>query len=131
MAELRLEPYAVVRHWQLPGPEGRWEAILAEYLQTLAERCVESGQAVIGHIKTLACFPGGKYLRLSVVAADLPATVDGAAPCGCTSMDLTLNVLVYGLEWGMIEKIVQETSRQLTEKMGGEIACFLPGSGSD
>lgn len=115
MDELILEPYAVVQHWTLAVAGGPWEKIIAAYLEELARRCQAAGRCVIGHIKALALFPGGKFLRVSSVAAHLPASVDGAVPPGCTSLDLTLNVLVYGLERGRIEQIVQETARETAE----------------
>ena len=122
MAELSLEPYAVLQHWHLPGADGRWEVILAEYLQALAQRCAASGPAVIGHIKALALFAEGGYLRVSVVAPKIPASVEGKAPSGCTELELTLNVLVYGLERSAIERITRETATETAERWNGEIS---------
>ncbi len=122
MAELSLEPYAAVQHWRLPGADGRWELILAEYLQTLAQRCAASGPAVIGHIKALALFPGGGYVRVSAVAPDIPASVEGKTPSGCTELELTLNVLVYGLERAAIERITRETSAEMAERWKGSVS---------
>ncbi len=122
MAELTLEPYAVVQHWRLPGADGRWEAILAEYLQTLAQHCVRaSPEAVVGHIKALALFPDQGYLRLSVVAPDIPASIEGKAPSGCASLELTLNVLVYGLERSTIEQITQAASNDIARQWKGGV----------
>ena len=119
MAELRLEPYAVQQHWRLPGADGHWEAVLAGYLETLAQRCAAVGQTVIGHIKALALFDDGGYLRVSVVAAGRPATVEGSAPPGCLELELTLNVLVYGLE--------RATAEQITRAAADEIAAAWKG----
>ncbi len=122
MPELTLEPYAVVQHWRLPGADGRWEAILAQYLQALAQRCVgASGGAVVGHIKALALFPNQGYLRLSVVAPNIPASIEGKAPPGCTSLELTLNVLVYGLERSTIEQITQDASDDIARQWKGGV----------
>ncbi len=122
MAELTLEPYAVVQHWRLAEAAGHWETILAEYLQTVAERCVASGPAVIGHIKALALFPEGQYLRLSVVAPHLPATVTGQVPPGCAALDLTLNVLVYGLDRTRIEQITQDAAQATATAWKGDVS---------
>lgn len=121
MAELSLEPYAVVQHWRLPEADGRWEAILSEYLQTIAQTCSTAGKCVIGHIKALAVFPEGGFFRVSVVAANIPASTQGSVPLGCTGLDLTLNVLVYGLERSVIEQITREKSREAEIRWKGAV----------
>ncbi len=122
MAELNLEPYAVVQHWRLPGADGHWEAILAQYLQALAQRCLRASPgAVVGHIKALALFPNQGYLRLSVVAPNIPASIEGQAPSGCTSLELTLNVLVYGLDRSAIEQITEAASTEIARQWKGGV----------
>jgi len=114
MDELNLEPYTVIQAWSLPEAGGNWESMLGEYLQMIAQRCADSGKCVIGHIKAFATLPDRNYLRISVVAPNIPASIEGKVPPHCTNLELTLNVLVYGLERSMIEKITLE--------MAGEIA---------
>lgn len=121
MDELNLEPYAVVQHWHLPDANGNWEFILGGYLQRIAQRCSAAGKCVIGHIKALSIFSNKTYLRLSVVAANLPASVDGHPPSGCTDLVLTLNVLVYGLERTAIEQIVRETANEIANQRKGVV----------
>lgn len=115
-----LEPYAVIQEWNLPGADENWESVLVDYLQRIAQRCATSGKCVIGHIKALATFPDQGYLRVSVVAADIPASIEGKAPPGCASLELTLNVLVYGLERDIIEQIVKETANEIANQRKGE-----------
>ena len=122
MAELTLEPYAVVQHWHLPGADGHWEAILAEYLQTLAQHCVRASPgAVVGHIKALALFPDQRYLRVSIVAPDIPASIEGQVPSGSTDLELTLNVLVYGLQHSAIEQITEAASDEIARQWKGGV----------
>lgn len=121
MADLTLKPYAVVQHWTLPGVEGRWEAIIGEYLQTIAQRCSTAGQSVIGHIKALALFPDNSYLRVSVIAPNIPASIDGKVPSGCSHLEITLNVLVYGLERVVIEQITRETAHEAANQWKGVV----------
>jgi hypothetical protein len=121
VADLRLEPYAAVQLWRLPEADGRWESILADYLQALAQRCAASPQAVIGHLKAMALFSKGGYLRVSVIAAHIPATVSGQVPAGYAELELTLNVLVYGLPWTEIEQIVHETSTEFASRWKGVV----------
>lgn len=121
MAELTLEPYATVQSWHLPAADGHWEEILLEYSQTLAQRCAAAGNCVIGHIKALALFSEGSYFRVSAVAANIPASMEGKVPPGCTDLDLTLNVLVYGLERTLIEQITRETAAEFTNQWKGAV----------
>jgi hypothetical protein len=119
--ELTLEPYAVIQHWHLPDADGLWESILGEYLQGIAQHCNSAGKCVIGHIKALSTFSHQRYLRVSVVAANVPATLEGEVPAGCTELELTLNVLVYGLERTAIEQITRETANEIASQRKGVI----------
>jgi hypothetical protein len=126
VAELTLEPYAVVQHWHLPSADGHWETILTEYLQTLAQRGAASGKTVVGHIKALALFSGGRYLRVSVVAPHLPASREGQVPAGCAELDLTLNVLIYGLDRAALERITHTAAQELADHWKGVITHSEP-----
>jgi hypothetical protein len=121
VAELILEPYAVVQHWHLPDADGYWESILGEYLQTIATRCTSAKKCVIGHIKALVLFQDQGYLRMSVIAANIPASIEGEVPNGCTELELTLNVLIYGLERIVIEKIVYEIATEIADQRKGVV----------
>lgn len=121
MAELILEPYSVVQHWNLPGADGHWESILGEYLHTIAVRCTAAEKCVIGHIKALSIFPDEGFLRVSVIAANIPASIEGTVPSGCTDLELTLNVLIYGLEQIVIEKIVVEIATEIADQGKGVV----------
>ncbi|MDR3562809.1 MAG: hypothetical protein P4N59_15420 [Negativicutes bacterium] len=125
MAELILEPYAVMQHWRLPAQQaegGGWERLLAEYLQSLAQKCVaESKTCVVGHIKALALFPDNTYVHVSVVSPTRPASLQGRVPVGCRQLSLSLNVIVYGLEYEQIEALTNETALQLAQSWKGEV----------
>ena len=121
MAELTPEHYAVNQRWILSAADGKWEALIVEYLEAIARRCHETGNCIIGHIKALALFPEGGYFRVSVVSPTLPAGVEGGVPAGCTGLVLTLNVIVYGPTKDLLEKIVNETTVLLTEKWKGNV----------
>ena len=119
MDELTLEPYTVVQHWHLPDADGQWESILREYLQRIAQRCTAVGKCVIGHIKALSIFSDNTYVRVSVVAAQIPANLEGRVPAGCTELELTLNVLVYGLKRTVVEQITRETAYEIASQRKG------------
>jgi hypothetical protein len=130
MAELILEPYAVSQHWSLPQADSKWEALLCEYLESLARRCNEAGLCVIGHIKALALFPDGGYVQVSVVSPRLRANVKGSVPTNCTELELALNVIVYGLERALIEQITRETAAHLANQWKGEVITKATDVGS-
>ena len=122
MAELILEPYAVVQHWRLTeAKEGDWEHLLAEYLERLARQCAAAGTCVIGHIKALALFPDNGYVQISVVSPTQPASLKGQVPAGCRELSLSLNVIVYGLEYEQIELFTNETALYLAQRWKGEV----------
>jgi hypothetical protein len=122
MAELILEPYAVSQRWRLPaGADGRWEIFLAEYLENLARRCAEHEGCVIGHIKAVALFPGRGYVQVSAVSHKLPAQVNGRVPSGCVELSLSLNVIVYGLNYERLERLTRATAADLAAKWKGEM----------
>ena len=121
MDELNLEPFTVIQAWSLPEEGGNWESMLGEYLQRIAQRCADSGKCVIGHIKAFATLADHDYLRISVVAPNIPASIEGKVPPHCTNLELTLNVLVYGLERSMIEKITLETAGEIARKKEAEV----------
>lgn len=120
MDGMKLEPYAVLQSWHLPDAKGQWKSILGAYLQKIAQRCIDKGECVVGHIKALSTFSDQNYLRISVIAPHIPANFEGDEPADCTELELTVNVLVYGLERSTIEKITRETAN--------EIACQRKGA---
>jgi hypothetical protein len=119
MGELILEPYTVNQSWRLVGDADKWETLISEFMETLAHRCAETGKSMIGHIKALALFPEGGYLRVSVVSPTLPAGVEGSVPADCSELMLTLNVIVYGLGRDALEQLTRETADHLTKKWKG------------
>ena len=121
MAELILEPYSVNQRWRLFGDADKWKNLISEFMETLARRCHETGKGLIGHIKALALFPDGGYLRISVVSPTVTAGVEGSVPMGCTELVLTLNVLVYGLGRELLERITREAVDDLTKKWKGGV----------
>lgn len=102
-----------------------WASFLAECLERLADRCVEAGPCVIGHIKGVALFDRDRYLRLSVVDASRAADVDGDVPEGCREFILTLNVLVYGHSRDVIQRLTGEVVASLTSRLGDQVAVKI------
>jgi hypothetical protein len=133
MNDLRLEPYAAQQHWQMPAPlAGRdWQTLLVAYLAALAHACAAAGPAVIGHIKALALFPDGGYLRVSAVSATHPPTTDGRPPDGLAELTLTLNVLVYGIARDVLSSLTCDIASTLAAAHAGLVIEELPSMGTD
>ena len=124
MADLIFQPYAARLLWQMPEDcdPAAWERILAEYVNTLAQRCDGNQECLIGHIKGLATFPDGGFLRVNAVSASHPADLAGRAPEGCTQLSFTLNVLVYGLSRETLSHLVRNAADQVAASSGGTVA---------
>jgi hypothetical protein len=125
MNELPFEPYAVVQRWTRPE-DGSFEDCLSEYLESLAQACRQAGAVITGHIKALAVFPSGGFLRISVVDPDLPANRQGSVPSGTDQVSLTLNVLVYGLHAGQVRTITRDTAHRLAARRRCEVSFEEP-----
>ena len=107
-------------------PEGcdpaAWDRILAKCVNTLAQRCDGHQECLIGHIKGLATFPDGGFLKVNAVSASHPADLVGRAPEGCTQLSFTLNVLVYGLSRETVSRLVRGAADQVAASSGGTVA---------
>jgi hypothetical protein len=123
-----LESYAANQWWSTSDTDLPWERLIGRYLTAIALACATAGPAVIiGHIKAVALFTDGTYLRASVVSPDSPAIIEGRVPSGVTGLKLSLNVIVYGLEHHILERIAWETVNGLADKAGkGVIVREMP-----
>jgi hypothetical protein len=124
MTQPVLEPYALQQHWTAGRPleSGEWAALFSEYLAALARACAAaSRQAVIGHIKLLALFDEGHYLRVSVVSPTHPVTVTGVAPDNLEEVTVTLNVLVYGLTAAQLAGLTSSTAGEAAARRGATV----------
>lgn len=98
-----------------------WQNLLVSYLAALARACDAAGPCIIGHIKMLALFPHGGYLRISAVSPVHPPSCDGHAPDGLNEISLTLNVLVYGLPAGRLQHLTRDTALTLALPRAGQV----------
>jgi len=113
MADLTFEPYSTIIHFHAPDHFDAWREMLSEFIHLLAQKCTRIG-SVIGHIKALALFEGQRFIQLSAVSRKHPVTVQGAVPEGQGKLDLTLNILVFGLAHDIIEQIAVKTTDEVS-----------------
>jgi hypothetical protein len=122
--QMTLHPYAADIRFSADRllSEQQWRDRLAKFLESIARRCEASGPSVIGHIKALALFDDNRYLRASVVSSRHPADLEGNPPADFRQMEITLNVLVYGLERSVIEALVADAIWEIGQFFDGSIA---------
>ncbi len=125
MDPLTLEPYAACLRWRFPKAQAleSWQALFAALLDELALACTAGSVRVIGHIKGLALLPGGGFLRGSKVSIEYPSDVEivGASSGAYSELELTLNLLVYGLPLSEGQRLVPEIGEQLALRWDAEL----------
>ncbi len=90
---------------QMDGSEVE-EAVI-EFMSGVSRRCVEEGATLIGHIKSITEAAGQEgYFSCSVTNNDGRVNSNGALRDGIISLDMVLNVIIYGLEEAKIEEII-------------------------
>ena len=127
MADLILEPCSVNQRWRFKRADLPREDSVAEYMEAIAHSCEEAGKCVVGHIKGLALFSDRGFFQVSVVSPSLPAAKNGQVPAGCTELTLSLNVIVYGLESAVLERIVWRTADEMAKRWKGEVTIEAVG----
>lgn len=121
MDDLNLEPYAVVLNFTFPEIQDRWEELLSQFLISIAKETTKPEKAVVGHIKALAVFQENQFFKMSVIAPNIPPTMEGQIPTGCTDLEITLNVLIYGILGTKIEEITRFKADEIASTWNGRI----------
>lgn len=118
MSSPELHPYAGKYKvlYAAPASEGENRRMLAELLECVAYKSIAAGATLIGHIKAYASQPGGGYLKGSVTSAKAPAQLEDGSLQDHEQLNVSLVVLVYGLEAERLEQIVAQTWKELVSK---------------
>ena len=131
MSTLALQPFAARVRWDFaaPLPMAEWVEAIRDYVEALTGRCGGSDH-VIGHIKALAVFPEGGFIRASAVdaARRADAEASGALPESLSAVTFTLNVLVYGLPFEQAREMAQEAAQAIASGRGGSAAVDAGGT---
>lgn len=112
--------YAMRRTLTLPGPRSETElragvdAFLAEFTRSLRGQ----GCSLIGHIKGILEAGAKGHLFFSVTSFGKRTRFKGGLTGEFEKIDLTLNVIVYGVGSGEIERLAAEGLREYV----GEVA---------
>lgn len=92
-----------------------------ELLMLIAQACDRAGATLIGHVKCVVETEGKGFLGVSVTEPNGKATSRGELQEGIAAMDITVNVLLYGLSRNRIQEIVDPLALQKLTFPGAEI----------
>ena len=123
MAQLNLHPCAVQMTWLSDGllTGGEWENAMRNFFTKLGENCIDGGATLIGHIKGVATVAGSPCLQLSLVSLNQPVSVDGTVPDATNKLQITLNVLVFGISADDVLSALHKSRNQATALWQGDI----------
>ncbi|MFO1402495.1 MAG: hypothetical protein U1F30_14990 [Steroidobacteraceae bacterium] len=97
-----VDPLVVRSSWtfQQPVKAGSAAQALEAWLASIAACCPSPAGHVIGHIKACASLPAGGCIQGNVTSTRQPPHLELHEPAGTplTRLDVTLNVLVVGLD---------------------------------
>ena len=78
------------------------------FVAALTSSLEDDGCRMIGHIKGLLEVEGNKHLFFSVTSFEEKASYKGELSQEISKAKLTINVIVYGVEQGSVERAVRE-----------------------
>ncbi|MDD1746268.1 MAG: hypothetical protein LUQ16_00735 [Methanomassiliicoccales archaeon] len=93
-------------------------SLVSRTISMVAKECMDDGARLIGHIKCIAEVDSGKYIACSVVSADNDAMCRGELEESSKSLNLILNVLIYGLDKPKVEAIVVRSAKKVFSGKG-------------
>lgn len=103
-----------------------WQRELKAYFDSLSYGCEEVSVDLIGHIKGFLSLNQNGYGYFSTVGAEKGTCVKGNFIGKTSKGVLDFNVLVYGSEDNIINKMVQEKTDNLCHGLGGKCILKLP-----
>jgi len=123
MAQLNLHPCAVQMTWLSDGllNGGEWEKALRNFFIKLGENCIDVGGTLIGHIKGVATVASSPCLQLSLVSLNQPVSIDGSVPDATNNLQMTLNVLVFGVSADDVLSALHKSRNQAAVLWSGDI----------
>ena len=123
MGQLNLHPCTAQMTWlsDRPRTAGGWEYTLCDFLADLGRNCITGAGSLIGHIKGIATVAGSPVLRLSLVSASQPVSVEGTIPDNISELGVTLNVLVFGTPADKLSAAITAARDQALSSWPGSI----------
>ncbi|HCX65233.1 MAG TPA: hypothetical protein DHN33_08490 [Eubacteriaceae bacterium] len=76
---------------------GHWAEICRYFLNNYALKITENRKAYIGHIKGIALLDHDSHIKLSIYKPSIPAELNTKGSVLASSISLTLNSFVYGV----------------------------------
>jgi hypothetical protein len=94
------------------------KSLVSSTISKVAKECMSEGAKLIGHIKCIAEVDSGKYIACSVVSAESEAMCRGELDGTSKSINIILNVLIYGLDKKKVEEIVIHSAKAVFHSKG-------------
>jgi hypothetical protein len=95
--------------------------MISRTISGIADECDGAGARLIGHIKCIAEDAKGKYVACSVVSSGAEATCRGELSPRSKTLDIVMNVLIYGLDRELVEDVVVGESVKVFRPEGGDV----------
>lgn len=111
MIDMILEPCTVRINWRAAkecSPD-QWTGLIESFFTILGQKCEKEGNCLIGHIKGLALFEENNYLKVSLTSSKYPPDIQGEISGAARLVEMTVNIIVYGLERASLEKAARES----------------------
>jgi ribosomal protein L14 len=105
-------------HAKLPD---ELRSLVSSTISMVARECMNDGARLIGHIKCIAEVDSGKYIACSVVSAENGAVCRGELDGSSKTLNLIMNVLIYGLDKPKVEAIVVRSAKSIFHGKGVHI----------
>ena len=93
---------------------------VVDFMSRISLDCVDAGVKLIGHIKSITDVEGGGYLACSVTNHEGKVRTDGKLHGG-SSLEMILNVMIYGLDEHDVSEIVEPRTRDFFLTQGGSV----------
>ena len=126
MQNIELVPFSAQCQWKISENQSIdiWQDLMEQYLKAITKACESIPGNVIGHIKAFAKLPKNGFLQSSVIGSSHSATgrVMERTSGGYSTLDFTLNVLVYGLSFKQAGKIVIRSALEVSEQTSSTLS---------
>jgi len=108
-------------HLDRPVTAAEVRGRVEELLVAIAKACDQAGATLIGHIKAVVETEGKGFLGISVTEPTGKATTRGELQDGAKALEITVNVLLYGLTRSKVQELVDPLAMRMLDFPGSEI----------
>lgn len=121
--QLTLEPFATKLMFSSSKslPQNKWKDHVRIFLKNISSHCEKTFSPFVGHIKMVAVFKDNLSLRANLVSPVHPVEFGGDPPDTFKQMQITINILVYGLEKAKIQELLKDVMEEFESGFDGRV----------